>query len=249
MLLLEEATTPIKPEEPIIFAVATPAAQTVARATKDIPVVATAITSFEAAKLVKSDAAPGGNVTGVSDIGPVGEQLKLLLKFVPGAKRIGTMYCSSEANSAYQTDLLKKAAEPLGVEIVESTVTNVNDIQQAMASLRGKVDGIYVPTDNVLASAIPALMKVVIPSGLPIVVGEGGMVRSGALATIAVDYYTLGLMTGRMGADILEGKSKPAEMPIQSQPAEKIIINMATAREMNIAIPEELKAKAELINN
>mgnify|MGYP005943479315 FL=1 len=231
----------------ILFAIATPAAQTLAAATKTIPIVATAVTNFEVAKLVASNEKPGGNVTGVSDINPVAEQFALLMKFAPDAKAIGTIYNSSEINSTYQIELLKKAASAAGVEVVEASVSSVNDIQQAVASLKGKVGGLYLPTDNIIASAVPVLMKSVFEAGIPTVAGEGGMVRAGILASIAVDYYTLGKMTGAMGADILDGKKKPADMPIQSQKAEKVLINLKTAETMGIQIPEDILKTAETV--
>lgn len=231
----------------ILFAIATPAAQTLASATKTIPIVATAVTNFEVAKLVASNEKPGGNVTGVSDINPVAEQFALLMKFAPDAKAIGTIYNSSEINSTYQIELLKKAASAAGVEVVEASVSSVNDIQQAVASLKGKVGGLYLPTDNIIASAVPVLMKSVFEAGIPTVAGEGGMVRAGILASIAVDYYTLGKMTGAMGADILDGKKKPADMPIQSQKAEKVLVNLKTAETMGIQIPEDILKTAETV--
>lgn len=231
----------------ILFAIATPAAQTLAAATKTIPIVATAVTNFEVAKLVASNEKPGGNVTGVSDINPVAEQFVLLMKFAPDAKAIGTIYNSSEINSTYQIELLKKAASAAGVEVVEASVSSVNDIQQAVASLKGKVGGLYLPTDNIIASAVPVLMKSVFEAGIPTVAGEGGMVRAGILASIAVDYYTLGKMTGAMGADILDGKKKPADMPIQSQKAEKVLVNLKTAETMGIQIPEDILKTAETV--
>lgn len=231
----------------ILFAIATPAAQTLAAATKTIPIVATAVTNFEVAKLVASNEKPGGNVTGVSDINPVAEQFALLMKFAPDAKAIGTIYNSSEINSTYQIELLKKAASAAGVEVVEASVSSVNDIQQAVASLKGRVGGLYLPTDNIIASAVPVLMKSVFEAGIPTVAGEGGMVRAGILASIAVDYYTLGKMTGAMGADILDGKKKPADMPIQSQKAEKVLVNLKTAETMGIQIPEDILKTAETV--
>lgn len=231
----------------ILFAIATPAAQTLAAATKTTPIVATAVTNFEVAKLIASNEKPGGNVTGVSDINPVAEQFQLLMKFAPDAKAIGTIFNSSEINSTYQIELLKKAAAAAGVEVVEASVSSVNDIQQAVASLKGKVGGIYLPTDNIIASAVPVLMKSVFEAGIPTVAGEGGMVRAGVLASIAVDYYTLGKMTGAMGADILDGKKKPADMPIQSQKAEKVLVNLKTAETMGIKIPEDILKTAETV--
>ena len=97
------------------------------------------------------------------------------------------------------------------MQVEEATVSNVNDIQQAAQSLVGKVDAVYVPTDNVLASAMPTLAQVTEPAKLAVVCGEGGMVMAGGVATLAIDYYQLGEQTGEMAGDILSGKTKPRQ--------------------------------------
>ena len=130
------------------------------------------------------------------------------------------------------------------VEIKEATVNNVNDIQQAARSLLGKVQAIYVPTDNVLASAMPALAMVTEEAKLPVIAGEGGMVKSGGVATLALDYYKLGKQSGEMAADILSGKAKPQDMPIQSQKEFTITINEENAKKIGLTIPKEILDKA-----
>ena len=227
----------------LICAIATPAAQVVANATQDIPIVATAVTDYEAAKLVKSNAKPGTNVTGTSDMNLVEAQLDLILKLVPATKTVGVIYNSSEVNSQVQVDLLKGCAKAKGVEIKEATVNNVNDIQQAARSLLGNVQAIYVPTDNVLASAMPALAMVTEEAKLPVIAGEGGMVKSGGVATLGLDYYKLGKQSGEMAADILSGKTKPQDMPIQTQKEFNIIINEENAKKIGLTIPKEILDK------
>lgn len=231
----------------LICAIATPAAQTVANVTSDIPIVATAVTDYKTAKLVKDNAKPGTNVTGTTDMNPVEQQLDLLLKIVPNAKSIGTIYCSSEVNSQLQVDILKKAAAAKGVTVSEATVSNVNDIQQAARSLVGKVQAIYVPTDNVLASAMPTLAVVTEEAKLPVICGEGGMVKAGGLATLGVDYYKLGFQAGEMAADILSGKSKAADMAIQAQKEFTAIVNMKEAEKIGLKVPEDVLKSAEVI--
>ena len=231
----------------LICAIATPAAQTVANVTSDIPIVATAVTDYKAAKLVKDNAKPGTNVTGTTDMNPVEQQLDLLLKLVPNAKSVGTIYCSSEVNSQLQVDILKKAATAKGVTIKEATVSNVNDIQQAARSLLGKVQAIYVPTDNVLASAMPTLISVTEEAKLPVICGEGGMVKAGGVATLGVDYYKLGFQAGEMAADILGGKSKPADMAIQAQKEFKAMVNMKEAEKIGLKVPEDVLKGAEVV--
>ena len=231
----------------LICAIATPAAQTVANVTSDIPIVATAVTDYKAAKLVKDNAKPGTNVTGTTDMNPVEQQLDLLLKLVPNAKSVGTIYCSSEVNSQLQIEILKKAAAAKGVTVKEATVSNVNDIQQAARSLVGKVQAIYVPTDNVLASAMPTLVSDTEEAKLPVICGEGGMVKAGGLATLGVDYYKLGFQAGEMAADILSGKSKPADMAIQAQKEFKAMVNLKEAEKIGLKVPEDVLKGAELV--
>ena len=231
----------------LICAIATPAAQTVANVTSDIPIVATAVTDYKAAKLVKDNAKPGTNVTGTTDMNPVEQQLDLLLKLVPNAKSVGTIYCSSEVNSQLQIEILKKAAAAKGVTVKEATVSNVNDIQQAARSLVGKVQAIYVPTDNVLASAMPTLVSVTEEAKLPVICGEGGMVKAGGVATLGVDYYKLGFQAGEMAADILGGKSKPADMAIQAQKEFKAMVNVKEAEKIGLKVPEYVLKGSELV--
>ena len=225
---------------PLIFAIATPAAQTVANATSTTPIVATAVTDFAVAKLVKDNAKPGTNVTGSSDMNPIAAQTELLLKLVPNAKTVGTIYNSSEINSQLQIDILRKELEKHGVALAEATISSVNDIQQAAQSLVGKVDVMYVPTDNVVASSMPTLYRVTQAAKLAVVAGEAGMVRSGATATVAVDYYNLGKIAGNMGADILEGKAKPQDMPIRYQTEFKVVLNELVVKELGLPVPEDV---------
>ena len=224
----------------LICAVATPAAQVVANATQDIPIVATAVTDYEAAKLIKSNAKPETNVTGTSDMNLVEAQLDLILKLVPATKTVGVIYNSSEINSQVQVDLLKGFAKDRMVAIKEATVNNVNDIQQAARSLIGNVEAIYVPTDNVLASAMPALAMVTEEAKLPVV---SGWDDANGIATIAIDYYKLGVQTGEMAADILSGKAKPQDMPIQTQNEFTVIVNEANAKKIGLTIPKEILDK------
>lgn len=138
----------------MVLAIATPAAQAIAGKTTEIPVLGTAITDYEAARLVTSNEAPGGNVSGTTDMNPIKEQIDLLVKLVPTAKTVGVLYTSSEDNSVIHK-IAKEAIEKLGLKYVEVTVTNSNDVQQATQSIVSQCDAIYIPTDNVFASAMP----------------------------------------------------------------------------------------------
>ncbi len=231
----------------LIYAIATPAAQTVANLTKDIPIVGSAITDYVGAKLVASNEHPGGNVTGTSDMNPVKEQVDLLLKVVPNAKVIGTVYCSSEVNSEVQVQAMKEYAESQGLRVEVATVSTVNDIQQAAQSLVGKVDAFYEPTDNIIASAMPTLTAITNPAKKPVICGEPNMVKAGGLITYGIDYYKLGVQSGHMAADILDGKAKPADMAVQLAKELKVSYNKTNAALIGITIPEDVANGAEVV--
>ncbi|MBQ2048139.1 ABC transporter substrate-binding protein [Schwartzia succinivorans] len=229
----------------LICAIATPAAQTVANMTKDIPIVGTAITDYVGAKLAASNEAPKGNVTGTSDMNPIKEQVDLLMKIYPNAKTVGVVYCSSEVNSEVQVKAMKEYAESKGLKVETATISTVNDIQQAAQSLVGKVDVFYEPTDNIIASAMPTLVAITDAAKKGVICGEPNMVKAGGLITYGIDYYKLGLQTGEMAADVLEGKGKPATMPIQLAKDLKVFVNKADAERLGVKIPEDVLKGAE----
>ena len=224
----------------LVLAIATPAAQSIAGKTTEIPILATAITDFVAAKLVNSNEAPGGNVSGTTDMNPIKEQIDLLVKLVPDAKTVGVIYTSSEDNSVVQAKVAKEAIEALGLTYTEVTVTNSNDVQQATQSIVQKCDAIYLPTDNVLASSMPVIYGVTLQSKTPVICGESGMVENGGLATLGINYYDLGYKAGLMGVKILKGEAKPADMPIESASEFDFAINGNVANEIGLKIPEDL---------
>lgn len=224
----------------LIFAIATPAAQAVANLTKKIPILVSSVTDPETAKLVKSNAKPGTNVSGTSDLTPCAAQMSLLKKLVPNAKKVGMLYCSSEQNSYFQIKLAEKACENLGLEYVEATVSNSNEIQQVTQNLCGKVDVIYSPTDNMIAAGMALVAQVATENGIPTICGEEGMVKSGGLATYGINYYELGKQTAAMAVEILKNGKNPAEMPIQYLDKCDLAVNEKTAQKLGIKIPSDL---------
>ncbi len=224
----------------LVLAIATPSAQAIAGKTKEIPILGTAITDYEAAELVDSNEAPGGNVSGTTDINPVKEQIELLVKLAPAAKTIGVMYNSSEINSIMQAEMAQAAAEELGLEYTEITVTSSNDVQQAAQTLVGKCDAIYLPTDNMMAASMPLIHDVAVQSKTPVICGEENMVESGGLATLGINYYDLGYLTGQMAVRILKGEAETATMPIESLTKFNYVINGTVAEELGLTIPEDM---------
>ncbi|MCI8466485.1 MAG: ABC transporter substrate-binding protein [Lachnospiraceae bacterium] len=222
----------------LILAIATPAAQAVAGKTTEIPILATAITDFAAAGLVDSNDAPGTNVSGSSDMNPVEEQISLLQELLPDAKKVGIMYCSSEDNSILQANLAKEVCEKKGLEYEEFTVSDSSMIQSVAESMIGKVDAVYIPTDNLLAEAMATVTMITNANGLPCIVGEENMVANGGLATYGLDYFALGKMAGAMAVDILENGTDISTMPVQYINAKdcSLAVNSKAAQELNVSL-------------
>lgn len=230
------ATKLVSDGNDLILAIATPAAQAVAGATSDIPVIGTAITDFAEAGLVNDNAAPGTNVTGTSDLTPVKEQIELLAKLLPDAKKVGILYCSAEVNSKIQGDMAIEACKAAGLEAEVFTVASSNEIQTVVESMVGKVDAIYAPTDNVIAAGMATVGMVAIDNNLPVICGEAGMVQAGGVATYGIDYYQLGYLAGEMAVSILKGEAKPQDMPIGYLDASKceLTVNEENAAALGI---------------
>lgn len=225
----------------LVLAIATPAAQTMAGKTTEIPILATAVTDFEVAKLVDSNEVPGGNVSGTNDMNPVKEQIDLLVKFVPEAKTVGCIYNGGEDNSVLQAGIAKEAIEAQGLAYTEVTVTSTNDVQQAIQTLVGKCDAVYIPTDNTVASAMPIVEGVTVDAKIPVIAGESGIVMAGGLATLGINYYNLGYQTGLMALRILVDGEDISTMPVESLEDLDYIVNGANAEAMGIAVPEDLQ--------
>ena len=227
----------------LILAIATPAAQAVANMTKDIPILVTAVTDPAAAKLVADNDAPGGNVTGTSDLTPVDAQIELLSQITPNLKTVGLLYCSSEQNSVFQMDIAKKKLESMGLKYIDATVTSANEIQQVVQSLIGKVEAIYTPTDNMIAAGMATVALVAEPAKIPVVCGEGGMTMLGGTATYAISYYELGKLTATQAITILKGEKQPADMPIETLKSFDLVVNTNMVNSIGITIPESLYNK------
>jgi len=234
-------------EQPdVAVGIATPTAQACAQAIKNIPIVFAAVTDPVGAGLVKSMEKPGGNVTGTSDMSPIGRQLELILEFLPELKTIGVIYNSGEANSATLVRVLKEEAKKKGLAVEEATVSNSAGVFQAAKSLIGRVDAIYIPTDNTVVSAFEAITQVGYQAKLPVFAADTDSVGRGAIAALAVDYYKMGRQTGEMVARILKG-ANPADMPVETLREFQIHLNPASAEKMGLTIPAALLKKADKV--
>jgi ABC-type uncharacterized transport system, periplasmic component len=230
----------------LIFAIATPAVQAAYNSTKDIPIVFTAVTDPVKAEVAKDWKSSGTNVTGTSDKVPVEKQIDLLKKLLPNAKTVGVIYNTSETNSVVQVNELKAAAEKQGLAVKEIGVTNVNEINQNLASALGQIDVLYTPTDNTVASGYALVGKLCIDKNIPIIGAEDAVVTKGGLASIGIDYYKLGKEAGLKAAEVLSGK-KPSEVEITTLSDMTFTINTDVAKKLNVTIPADIEASCKKV--
>ncbi len=221
----------------LIVAIATPSAQGAAAAVRgtNIPVLFSAVTDPVAAQLVADLNKPDGNITGTSDAIPVDRIFGLAKELTPNAKRFGFIYNLSEVNSMSVIAQAKFYCDQNGLSYQEATVTNSNEVQQAAQSLVGKVDAIFVPIDNTVATAMPILAQVAIDAKIPVYTGADSMVNDGGLATVGVNYTNLGKQTGEMAAKILQG-FPISQMPVQVLNDMNVYVNPETAAKLGINV-------------
>lgn len=231
----------------LILAIATPSAQATAQAITDTPILFTAVTDPVSAQLVDSLKAPGSNITGTSDMNPVADQISLVKQFAPGAKTLGVISSSGEVNSEIQVELARKAGASQGLSLVEKTVTNSSEVQQAATELASKVDAIYVPTDNTVVSAFASVVAAAEDAKIPLIAGEADSVANGALATFGIDYALLGEQTGAMAIRILTEGATPRTMPVESQGDYALTVNTTTLAALGLSMPEGLKDRATTV--
>lgn len=218
----------------LMLAIATPAAQSLAITVQNNPILFTAVTDPVDAGLAKSVDIPGSNLTGTSDMVPIEEQTSLLLSLIENPQTIGIVYNSSEPNSKIQADLAIAQLEAVGVKSQVATVTTTNDVQMVVTSLAQEVDGLYIPTDNTMASTMTTVGEIAIEYQLPVVAGATGMVDDGGLATYGINYEDLGRQTARMALRILQGEKDPAEMAIETSENLELVVNETMAKALGI---------------
>ena len=236
----------VSEKKDLILAIATTSAQAVYNSTKEIPTVFTAVTDPVSAGIAKDWKSSGTNMTGVSDMVPVNQQLELLLKLKPDVKILGVIYNTSEANSVVQVEALKEEASKLNLNIKEIGITNVNEINQNLSAVISDIDALYTPTDNTVASAYDLVGQIAIKNNVPVLGAEEAIVGKGGLCSIGIDYHKLGVETGYKAAEILEGK-KPEEIEITTLSDMSIVINSDVAAKLNIDIPSDIEGSAKMV--
>ncbi len=219
----------------MIYAIATPTAQAAFNATKEIPIMISAVTDPVAAGLAESWDIPGTNVSGTSDEAPIDLQLQLLKEMKIAPETIGFIYNTSEKNSEIQLATLEVEAAKLGWVVKAMGITSLTEMEQGIDVLLDEIDVLYTPTDNMVASAMQLVSSKAIAKKIPILAGEPAHVEGGALATWGVDYFELGKQTGLMAAEVLNGATI-AELPIQKAKNPEIIFNEETAAALGIDV-------------
>jgi len=245
--------TQIMGEKPdLILAIATPTAQAVAQALKKAPhmkttpFLFTAITDPVEAGLVKDLHRPGGNITGVSDLLPLDKHMGMVLRFYPELKKLGVLYNAGEANSKSTVQGIQAIGREKGFEVIEATVSKSSDVYQATKSLVGRVDAVFVPTDNTVVSALESAVKVCTQMQLALFCADVDSVKRGAVAAMGFDYYKHGRQTGAMAKRIFNG-ANPGEMPVESQQELELHLNLTSAKQMGVTIPQALLDSADKI--
>lgn len=235
----------------LVHSIATPTSQAVVKVIKKIPVVFSSVTDPVDAGLVPKDSAPGKgsgtNVTGVSDRWPVSLQFEMYTKFVPKAKKWGTIYNAGDANSMVHIKEMREAAKKLGVELIEAPISTSAETLQAAQSLAGKgVQAINITSDNTAVSAFEAIVKVCNEKKIPLFAGDVDSVPRGAIAAYGLDYFLIGESAGKKAARILKGE-KPGDIPWG--PAEKfsLVISEKAAKAQGVKIPPDLLKQADKV--
>ncbi|HEM4330004.1 tryptophan ABC transporter substrate-binding protein [Streptococcus suis] len=230
----------------LLIGIATPAAQGLANATTELPIIMGAVTDPVGANLVTDLKNPGGNITGVSDQTPVADAVSLIKEITPDAKTIGVLYSSNEDNSKIQVAEFKAAAEEAGYTVLEYAVASSNEIAATVEVASSKADVLFTPVDNTVASAFSTVVSVANKTKTPIFTSVEDMVEGGGIASVTLSQYDLGVATGKMAAKILDG-ANPANTPVQIFNEGTVVVNQKVAKELGITLSDDVISKASKV--
>jgi len=229
----------VSSEVDLILANATPALQAAFAVTDEIPILGTSVTEYGVA-MGMSDftGVVGGNVSGTSDLAPLDQQAAMIKEWFPDATNIGLLYCAAEANSQYQVDMVQKYLEELGFVCKQYPFSSTSDMDPVTRKAASESDVIYVPTDNTCAESTGVIDGICRPEGIPVIAGEQGICAGCGVATLSIDYYDLGVATGKMAVKILKGEADISKMPIEYAPEFTKMYNPEICQELNLTVPE-----------
>lgn len=236
----------VSAKKDLIFAIATPTAQACYNATKDIPIVFSAVTDPVKDGLAKDLKSSGCNTTGTSDMANIDEQLALLKEVLPDAKTLGVVYTTSETNSVNQVNELETLASKYKLTIKKIGVANINEINQVLSNSMGDIDVLYAPTDNNVAASYELVAQIALKANKPVMGAEPAVVEKGGLISKGIDYYELGKMAGYKAAEILDGKN-PQDIEIETMKELAITVNTDVAKKLGITIPQNILDSAKKV--
>lgn len=230
----------------LILANATAPLQAATQATSDIPVLGTSVTDYATALDISDwTGTVGGNVSGTSDLAPLDQQAAMIQELFPDAKDVGLLYCSAEANSVYQCDVIEGYLTDAGYTVTRYAFTDTNDVTSVAQTAADASDVIYIPTDNTAASNTEAIANVVLPAKVPVVAGEEGICKGCGVATLSISYYDLGYQTGTMAYQILAEGADVSTMAVEYAPNVTKKYNVANCEALGLTMPEGYEAIAE----
>ena len=231
----------------LICAIATPSAQASYNAAmeKEIPVIYTAVSDPVEAGLAEE----GMNVTGTSDLLPLKEQVAMIRELMPEAKNLGVLYCTSEANSISNIARLKQIAPEYGFTLVTKGVSAPADIPMATDAILNEVDCLTNLTDNTIVNSLAVVMDKANAKGIPVFGSEVEQVKLGCAAAANIDYYKLGIMTGKMAAEVLNG-ADITTIPYEVIEDNQLVVNSEVLAKYGMVVPEgmEVTEAADITN-
>ncbi len=229
----------VSDEVDLILANATPALQSAAAATMITPILGTSITEYGVAlECEVTDGVVPGNISGTSDLAPLDQQVEVLVELFPEAQKVALLYCSAEANSKFQVTEVAKYLAVKGIESKEFPFADSNDLAAVTEAACAYADVIYVPTDNTVASSTGVIDGICRPAKKPVVAGEEGICSGCGVATLSIDYYKLGRVTGEQAYRILVEGEDVNTMPIEYDQDVVKKYNAEICAELGIEVPE-----------
>lgn len=223
----------------LIYTIGTPAAQGVYNIVNDRPILFTAVTDPIGAGLVDEKTRTGKNITGVSDYVDPAKVIDDFLKVYPETKTFATMYNTNEQNSLVQIEALEKALKERGLSLKKQGVSSINDIPQALASLKSGTDAMVTVTDNVVVNAMPVIAKTLKDEKIPSLAFDEGSVENGALLAEGVNYKKIGQRAGQMAGEILKVNKDIKDFPFEDAKDLEMLVNKETAEILGLDLKNE----------
>jgi ABC-type uncharacterized transport system substrate-binding protein len=247
---VEEAARSLEREKvDLIYAISTSVVISVRRATLEVPIVFAVGSDPVIAGLVDSFARPGGRLTGVHFLSAdlTAKRLEILRVILPEVRRIVTFYDPSNEVALRAAKAAREAARQLKVELSERHVASVEELRVSMKALKTQeVDAYFYTQDAMVVSQARFIIETANAKKLPTVFAEPSLVRDGALVSYGVSYLEVGRVSAKYVQQILTGAS-PQKLPVESLSRVGLAVNLRTARELGVTIPQGVRLRADTV--